>query len=712
MGVSCLLHAGWIDESQAIFIPPKLKEVSLVPEEFPIFWKGIFLAEAKHSEELAGLCSKLARPDFAPFISEAYCDLKNVKFGQQLKDWIRDYPLRQPLPTHKDFIAKARDGVSLATLPGTPNAIVEVLQTDPFGTSSEFLKIKSSANLFKFSSGDGVFLNKNKEVAFVPITFNFSPKDFKKTDEFLSLIRKECSEGCAHVELTGPHAASVRNRKRVMDDLGLVTTLGLGLLGLLIFMLGKRNGLGLFLLALPLTFTVALSIGATIFAFGSIHGLTLSFGPALVGLAADYGIYASVHRSSAASWRANQMGMLTTLAGLFVLSLSQVPLIRQLMFFAIVGLVLAFIFYRILMKSQRYSVFLDEIKVTNKFWTLGTWTSGALLLSCFALWYFVPIDLNLRNFEYRTPLQGKLENSFWESQDNLYPTFLVHKAGVPLNILKQEIDWSKSKNIIVDSVGLYLPNQDKSPLISWQKDCARNIQFSESSLKEFYKPFDASNFCNKLPKESGFPTYVSHLKSASGSILTFWLASSVSQETEILKEYPGAYSLRKLVISFPEMLASELAWMFPLTLALCLILLAIHYRHLKRQRFKAAFLALVPLMTSIGLILVCLTILQRGFSFVSLVAMLMVFGAGVDYGIFRVDQILIDEDGEYYRRTRTALILTGTTTLFGYFPMAIGSHPVLNNLGIVLSAGVTGAYIGCVWGVPLVGKALRLRNRV
>ncbi len=78
----------------------------------------------------------------------------------------------------------------------------------------------------------------------------------------------------------------------------------------------------------------------------------------------------------------------------------------------------------------------------------------------------------------------------------------------------------------------------------------------------------------------------------------------------------------------------------------------------------------------------------------------MIFGSSVDYGIFQVDSLRKVPSKREVAETFSSLLMAALTTLLGYLPLIFAKHPVLYDLGWVLTLGTVGAFFGGVWGVP------------
>jgi predicted exporter len=139
----------------------------------------------------------------------------------------------------------------------------------------------------------------------------------------------------------------VHAEQSIKSDVQRVSTISTVALLVLFFALFRTLRSLAFVAFTPL-FSVLVATAATLLAFGELHGATLAFGATLVGVCVDFPVHLlghhtlgthgnDAHRTLASIWPAIRLGGLTTLAGLFGLSLASFPGIREMTFFTAVG---------------------------------------------------------------------------------------------------------------------------------------------------------------------------------------------------------------------------------------------------------------------------------------------------------------------------------------------------------------------------------------
>ena len=153
----------------------------------------------------------------------------------------------------------------------------------------------------------------------------------------------------AQLVMTGPGVFSVTSRDTIKSQVSRLSIISLALIAMLLLLVYRSfSALGLGLL--PVISGALAGVAAVSLGFGSVHGITLGFGTALIGEAVDYSIYLFVQSEQNREDRQNwikrfwptiRLGVLTSIAGFASLLLSGFPGLAQLGLYAIAGLVTA-----------------------------------------------------------------------------------------------------------------------------------------------------------------------------------------------------------------------------------------------------------------------------------------------------------------------------------------------------------------------------------
>jgi predicted exporter len=149
--------------------------------------------------------------------------------------------------------------------------------------------------------------------------------------------------------MTGPGVFSVTSRDTIKDQVSQLFIISSVLIAALLLAV-YRSVLALALGFLPVVSGVLAAVAAVSLGFGSVHGITLGFGTALIGEAVDYSIYLFVQSEQSDNdqqgwvkrfWPTVRLGVMTSLAGFSSLLLSGFPGLAQLGLYSIAGLLAA-----------------------------------------------------------------------------------------------------------------------------------------------------------------------------------------------------------------------------------------------------------------------------------------------------------------------------------------------------------------------------------
>ncbi len=153
----------------------------------------------------------------------------------------------------------------------------------------------------------------------------------------------------AKLLMTGPGVFSVTSRETIKHQLSRLSLISVALIAALLLLV-YRSLSALLLGFLPVISGALAGIAAVSLGFGSVHGITLAFGTALIGEAVDYSIYLFVQSDPSGTgqqtwiaryWPTVRLGVLTSIAGFASLLLSGFPGLAQLGLYSIAGLVTA-----------------------------------------------------------------------------------------------------------------------------------------------------------------------------------------------------------------------------------------------------------------------------------------------------------------------------------------------------------------------------------
>lgn len=216
------------------------------------------------------------------------------------------------------------------------------------------------------------------------------------------------------LQLTGPGPFSVNARETIKQQVSMLS--GVGMLIIVVLLGAVYRSLPALLLGLvPVLSGALVGVAAVSLGFGSIHGITLGFGTALIGEAVDYSIYLMTQRERGAGvegqarwlvryWPTIRIGVLTSLCGFASLLFSGFPGLAQLGLYAIAGLV------------------------------------TAALTTRFVLPHLLPADLRLRDLE---PFGRRLANLVARAHRLRWLVYLAFAAACVVLLVQRDSLWNR-----------------------------------------------------------------------------------------------------------------------------------------------------------------------------------------------------------------------------------------------------------------------------
>jgi predicted exporter len=152
----------------------------------------------------------------------------------------------------------------------------------------------------------------------------------------------------ARLVLSGPAVFALSSRDAIRQDAWRLSLLGTALVITLLWSVYRSAWL-VALSALPLLAGILVAVAVISVSFKYIHGITLAFGMTLIGIAVDYPIHLFTHvRQSEPArttiqriWPTLRLVVATTVIGYFAMVFSDFPGLTQLGIFAVTGLVTA-----------------------------------------------------------------------------------------------------------------------------------------------------------------------------------------------------------------------------------------------------------------------------------------------------------------------------------------------------------------------------------
>ena len=204
------------------------------------------------------------------------------------------------------------------------------------------------------NSRDGVWASRDGERAMLLVQTKALGSDTDAQEAAINTIRHQFAASAqsaglatAKLQLSGPGLFAVNSRATIKDEvlrLSLISTVAIIAVLFFVYRSGRLLALGL----LPVVSGTLAGVVVVSLVHGTVFGITVGFGAALIGEAVDYSIYYFVQsgRSDLATWRQRfwptiRLGVLTSVCGFGALLFSGFPGLAQLGLYALSGVLTA-----------------------------------------------------------------------------------------------------------------------------------------------------------------------------------------------------------------------------------------------------------------------------------------------------------------------------------------------------------------------------------
>ena len=547
---------------------------------------------------------------------------------------------------------------------------------------------------------------------------------------------KSAMPGGYTATLIGGHRHTHANTAAVRSDMAMV--LGASLIGLvLLFLACLRTRAGFFAFLLPLAVVPPAAV-ATRLAFGTISGITIGFGSVLMGVAADYSIYvyfalragsgpaeSALRRAVPPVW----YGAATSMAAFAALLWSSLPGIRELAFFSLVGLLLAlFLALVVLPCFITPGRALAQKREGNARKPLLT--ARQVLILVVALFgigtYFgsgVRFDASLRALSASGEDLARDEAMVRSVWGNVNDNAIVFAQGSNLDealdasgkFFARAVANGHSQGLV--SLAPVLPSDaaQAANIERWKSlftpervgELRALIEFEAADLgftPDAFAPFWA--FLERAPDSRATPERLraAGLGEAVDLLLAkdadgFLAISLMPDAPGIAKDKTLPYGVRMVSQSafgreLTAVLKKDCTRFILLALGGNLLLLCILLR-----RIPLALAAFLPTGVGLAVLFGILGGLGIRINLFGVIAIPLLIGMGVDYGVF----MAMEGAGGENSATARAVVVAGLSTIVGFGSLALARHPALHSIGLTVLIGLAGAITAaCVLVAPLV----------
>jgi len=512
---------------------------------------------------------------------------------------------------------------------------------------------------------------------------------------------------------------------------------------LLLVWLAFRSLRPIVLVGLSLLIGTAAAISATAIVFDRVHLITLVFGASLVGVAEDFGIHYFVSRQ--AMPRATPpavmrflapglaLALSTSVVAYLALGIAPFPGLRQMALFSAVGLITAFLtvlfWFPFLdrgnLRPTRMSTWLADSLAR---WPYArndrrTWLAiAALMLFIVTGIWQVRVADDIRQLQSSPPALIEAQRTAGRLLGTPSPAqFILVRGATPDEVLAREeaIKAALASAIRRGDLAGFVAISDWVPSAGRQRADAALADRQAAAIRE------------RVASTLG-GTIAAPPAPAADAVLTLdaWLAQPLSETLRELwlghegNGYASVMLLRGLdhASAIPGIAASvrqvpgaewvdrvaDISYLlhhYRVLMSWFLLAGAVGVALLLAWRYgRSGWRALVPTLTAAAFSVAVLGWTGVPLQLFSVLALALLLGVGVDYGIFLLEH---PGDGESW----TAIVLGAASTLLAFGLLALSSTPALHAFGATMLSGVGAVWVMSPWFRPLPGNVSHQINQ-
>ncbi|GAA6143097.1 MMPL family transporter [Hydrogenophaga sp. 5NK40-0174] len=532
-------------------------------------------------------------------------------------------------------------------------------------------------------------------------------------------------------QASGPGAFAVRARDFIQSEVTRVTAVGIGCI-VLVLLLVYRSPRRLVLGLVPVISGALAGMLAVAWWHGTVFGITVGFGTALIGEGVDYAVYYFLQAGRVGEdvwrrrfWPTIRLGVLTSVAGFGTLAFSGFPGLSQLGIYATAGVITAALVTRwvlpALAPSSATPASLTRLgqgvrsglhSLHKGRWpVLGLGVTSAVWL----VWGATPLwsqDLSVLNTASAEDMRidQRLRQDLG-APDARY--LVVVKAASEQKVLEQAEDVGRRLVALQDKGQIggfdtpvrFLPSQrtqqvrqaaipDEATLRTRLDEALDGLPVSAARLEPFIEAVQQARSAPLLSRQSlegtGLGLAVEALLSGQGEHWQAVLPLRPAQNPAGI----DAEGLRQALAGTPALVIDMKAeldalydgymqqaiWLCLLGGAIMLVVMVVMLRSLQR-----VLRVLMPLGLTVVLLMAGLT-LAAGHSLhlLHLVGLLLVLAVGSNYGLFFDSADAIEAMAP---DTLAAMLVANLTTTIGFGALAFSEVPMLKALGLTVGPG-------------------------
>lgn len=630
-----------------------------------------------------------------------------------------------------------------------------LIEHDPLHLLSNFLEERAASSPARFETQDGFLLTRGDGQVFVLLSgvLNDSPFSFELQNRLGPIMESlDAKTPGISSDITILKAgvffhahAGTSNAKSEISTVGLGALAGIVLLFIAVFRSWRPLSLSLFSISAGCLGGLVICVAM----FGQVHLLTLVFGASLIGISVDYSLhYFCEHLRQKEHWSPRAaighvfpgvtLGLVTSVIGFAGLLFASFPGMQQVAIFSGSGLIFSYIcvltIYPLFKKALKTDHMARPLvwsaahtRVSRRLWGPRAWLilAALLVVGAVGISQLQPQD-DIRQLQsadetvlaeedrVRNMIGDDLASQFFLVQGKDEAELLMREERL-IQTLKEYQEQAHISGYV--AISEFVPSPAKmaenrnllAPLIvgegSLLRRVAERVGLARSAVERYVDDFN-----NAQPADSKHLS--DWLESPLGkSYQNLWLGSygegvsavvglkGVRRPAELIQlTDPGngitfVDSVGRLSETFGD-IRRQAGWLILVSYAFVSLILFVRYG--LRGGLAVMLAPTIAAITSLGI----QGLIGEPLSLFNVLAVLLVLGIGVDYGIF------YRETGAASRSTLVAIALSSITTLLAFGLLALSSTTAVHAFGLTILIGIGIAFLLA----PLAGVGKQMQE--
>lgn len=610
---------------------------------------------------------------------------------------------------------------------------------DPLGlTFQQIDKVKPKQGKQSYTVKDGLIYTKNeKRILFFGFIAGDS-KDIKMLDELntdLNNFKKRINiRAKINFDYFGTFQIAVENANQVKADTYLTSFLSIGLI-ILLLVIYYKSILAPFYFILPALFGILSGVGMVGYIEPNISAISLATSSVLIGIVLDYSFHFFTHYKHTGDLLLTIkeisspmiVGSFTTVAALAALLFADSVILQNfglIALFTLVGSVLfTLLLQPILFSILKLKIPTSTLKTKNKktpklFLRLGFLLVGIITCMSLLTGLKISFDADLNNLSFHSNELKEKEGIFTGINPGEEKKFYIISS-------QKSFEKGKESNYqVYDSINRYRENLKISEFITtapylppiskinasyenwisfWSSKqenvkasitvVSKDLNLSENAFNPFYNwmkknPFDTSQG-KTLMDEIGLSKLSYYSNGKHTFITSIVIERDKLQECkDLLNTIPHIYILD--ISDMTELMLNSVQKDFNFLLIYSALLVFLTLL-LIYGRIELALFAFLPLILGWIWILGITNFFDIKFNFVNIVITTFIFGLGDDFSIFTTDGLIqqFRTGNASYKSYRSAIVLSGLTTIFGTGVLFFAKHPAIHSIALISVVGIS-----------------------